>query len=372
MTPSRETLVDLLRVLVEAETPTGDTDALNRGFSVLAELTASMTARQPLVDSLDGTPYLYLAPTASPSVLFLGHLDTVWPVGTLSELPFRIDGDVATGPGVFDMKAGLAIALGAIAGCNAADHVGLLVTSDEETGSTTGRTLVEKHATAASAVFVPEPAAPGGAIKVARKGVGLYEFQVVGREAHAGLEPERGVNASMELASLINDIAGLADPEAGTTVTPTRAASGLTSNTVPAAATLTADVRAWTLLELQRVDAAVRRRTTHVPGAEVFVSGGINRPPLEAGNSTELLALAMQSAVDTGLGQLEATGVGGGSDGNFTSAAGIPTLDGVGAVGGGAHARDEWVDLTSLEPRARWLASVAERFVAQHPDSAGR
>jgi len=365
MTPSRETLVDLLRVLVEAETPTGDTDALERGFGVLSSLTASMTARQPVVDHLDGTPYLYLAPVANPSVLILGHLDTVWPIGTLTQLPFCVKGDVATGPGVFDMKAGLAIALAAIAVCATADHVGLLVTSDEETGSSTGRALVERYAATACAVLVPEPAAPGGAVKMARKGVGLYEFQVVGREAHAGLEPERGVNASIELASLINDLTTFADPDSGTTVTPTKATAGVTSNTVPAEATLAADVRAWTLPELERVDAAVRRRTARVPGAKVLVTGGINRPPLEASSSASLLELARQAALDTGLGGLAATGVGGGSDGNFTAAIGIPTLDGVGAVGGGAHARDEWVDLTCLEPRARWLAAVAERAVAR-------
>ena len=364
MIPSRETLLRALRTLVELETPTGHAEGLAEGFSALASLTFEFTGRRADIMFAGGVPYLYLPATEEPSVLILGHLDTVWPVGTLAEIPFSVEGDQARGPGVFDMKAGLVIALGAIAGSSVADHIGILVTGDEEVGSPTGRALVEQYSPRAAAVFVPEPAAPGGRIKRARKGVGIYEFTIRGRGAHSGLEPERGLNTTIEMGALIADLVELQDLGNGTTVTPTKARSGVTINTVPADATLSADARAWTAEELQRVDNAVRARQPHVAGVEVTIAGGINRLPLEAGVSAGLVALARGVAIDLGMGDIGAVGVGGASDGNFSAALGIPTLDGVGAVGGGAHARDEWVDVASLTVRAAWLAMIAERVVA--------
>lgn len=363
MIPTRPVLVEALRALVEAETPSDDLDALDVGFATLERLTRELTGRQPVMGRVDRVPYLHLPATASPEVLVVGHLDTVWPLGTLVQNPFLVRGDIATGPGVFDMKAGLVIALGGLTGCAVPEHVGLLVTADEETGSRTGRPLVERRLSDVRAVLVPEPAAPGGGIKQARKGVGLYRFTMRGREAHAGLEPERGINATVELGALVADLVRLQDVEVGTTVTPTKAASGVTMNTVPAEATLYADVRAWTMNELVRVDEFLRTRTAHVAGVEVTFSGGINRPPMEERVSAALVELARRAALDLGMGTVNATRVGGGSDGNFCAAAGVPTLDGVGAVGGGAHAWDEWVDLSSLTVRARWLASIVERVV---------
>ena len=364
MFPSLEAMLDAVRSLVEAETPTGDRAAMDSGFVRLSALVSQFTHRRAIVDHVDDVPYLYLPAVATPSVLVIGHLDTVWPIGTLDQLPFRVSGGRATGPGVFDMKAGLVIALAALAGCAVGENVSLLVTSDEETGSATGRGLVEVFSSTATAVLVPEPAAPGGGIKVARKGVGMYEFAIRGREAHAGLEPERGLNATVELGALIADLVHLQDAHSGTTVTPTKASSGLTANTVPADAVLCADVRAWSMQELQRVDHAVRTRLPEVAGVEVMVAGGINRPPLEASTSLALVELARQTARDVGLGEIDAISVGGGSDGNFSAARGVPTLDGVGADGGGAHTREEWVDITSLPARAKWLAAICERVVA--------
>jgi len=363
--PTRETLVEALRVLVEVETPSGDLAALEEGFERLASVVLELTGRSAMVERVDGIPYLYLGATASPSVLVIGHLDTVWPRGTLAQMPFAVDGDVATGPGIFDMKAGLVIALAAIAGCAAADHVSLLVTGDEEIGSVTGRPLVERYAAAASAVLIPEPSANGGAIKKARKGVGMYEFSIRGREAHAGLEPERGINATVELAALVADLGALQGAADGTTVTVTTARSGTTANTVPAEATLCLDVRGWTQDELERIDRAIRARDPHLDGVEVAITGGINRPPLEERFTEELVGIARQAAIDTGLGPIGAVAVGGGSDGNFAAAMGIPTLDGIGAAGDGAHARHEQVDLASLVPRARWIARVVEQVVAR-------
>lgn len=365
MRVTRESLIDSLRQLVEVETPSGDLPSLERGFEVLRELVRDYTGRQAIVDRVDDVPYLYLAPTVAPSVLIIGHLDTVWPVGTLSAIPFAIRDGVATGPGVFDMKAGLVIALAALAECSMSDHAGLLVTGDEEVGSPTGRLLVERFAPLAAAVLIPEPAAPGGAIKNARKGVGLYQFTIHGLEAHAGLEPERGANATVEMAALISDLVELQDVAMGTTVTPTKATSGVTVNTVPAEAILHTDVRAWTAPELTRIDHAVRNRLPHVSGVTVTLAGGINRLPLEEQLTAELVRLAREVAVDLGMGRIETVAVGGASDGNFCASAGVPTLDGVGACGGGAHARDEWVDFSSVESRATWLARIIERLVVR-------
>jgi glutamate carboxypeptidase len=364
MTVDEEHMLRGLRALVEAETPSGDLQALQRGFGVLAELVVENAGRTPQVGTgRDGVPYLYLAPLVEPSILFVGHLDTVWPLGTLADIPFMVEGGVVRGPGVFDMKSGLMVALAAMATTSQSDHVGLLVTGDEEVGSVAGRELVERYGVRSDAVIVPEPAAPGGALKATRKGVGLYQFILDGRAAHAGLEPERGANTTVELAELVRDLVSLEDLRRGTTVTPTVVTSGTTVNTVPEKATLHADVRSWTTSELQRVDTAVRARRESVAGVTVQVSGGINRFPLEADASDRFVALALQVAQEVGLEPMGAVGVGGGSDGNFVGALGIPTLDGAGAVGGGAHARDEWVDIACLVPRARWLARVVERVV---------
>ena len=360
---TRQSMVDALQALVQIETPSGNNEALNAGFLKLRSLIEESTGRSAQLDDSDGVPFLYVPATASPSVLFIGHLDTVWPHGTLAEFPFIDSGDVATGPGVFDMKTGLIIAIGALARCDVSDHVALLVTGDEETGSVTSRKIVEKYAQDSLAVIVTEGAAPGGGIKMTRKGVAMYTFTLRGKAAHAGLEPERGSNVTVELGALITDLFDLHDNSIGTTVSPTVATSGVAVNTIPDEATLHVDARAWTLAELERVDAAIRSRPITVDGVEVAVHGGINRPPLEARVSSELVSLAQQAAGDIGLGAIDAIGVGGASDGNFTAAMGIPTLDGVGAVGGGAHTRDEWVDLNSLTKRSEWLALICERVV---------
>jgi glutamate carboxypeptidase len=361
---TRQSMVDALRSLVEIETPSGNNEALNIGFLKLRSLIEESTGRSAQIDTADGVPFLYVPAIASPSVLFIGHLDTVWPQGTLAEFPFTVSGDVATGPGVFDMKTGLVIAVGALARCEVSDHVALLVTGDEETGSAASRKIIETSAKDSLAVIVTEGATPSGGIKMTRKGVALYKFILNGKAAHAGLEPERGANVTVELGSLITDVFDLHNDSIGTTVSPTVANSGVAVNTIPDHAILHVDARAWTLPELQRVDAAIRSRQTTVNGVKVSIHGGINRPPLEAQVSSELVSLAQQAAHDIGLDSIDAIGVGGGSDGNFTAAMGIPTLDGVGAFGGGAHTRDEWVDLNSLTKRSEWLALVCERVVS--------
>lgn len=361
---TRQSMVDALRSLVEIETPSGNNEALNVGFLKLRSLIEESTGRSAQIDTAGDVPFLYVPAIASPSVLFIGHLDTVWPQGTLAEFPFTVSGDVATGPGVFDMKTGLVIAVGALARCEVSDHVALLVTGDEETGSAASRKIVETSAKDSLAVIVTEGATPSGGIKMTRKGVALYKFILNGKAAHAGLEPEHGANVTVELGSLITDLFDLHNDSIGTTVSPTVATSGVAVNTIPDEAILHVDARAWTLPELERVDAAIRSRQTTVDGVNVTIHGGINRPPLEARVSSELVILAQQAANDIGLDSIDAIGVGGGSDGNFTAAMGIPTLDGVGAFGGGAHTRDEWVDLNSLTTRSEWLALICERVVS--------
>jgi glutamate carboxypeptidase len=239
------------------------------------------------------------------------------------------------------------------------DGVALLLTGDEEVGSVTSRELVEECARGARAVLVLEPS-QDGALKIARKGVGQYRIEVRGRAAHAGLEPERGVNALVAMAGVVRRVAALGDPASGTTVTPTTARAGTAANVVPAEAVIDVDVRTTTAAEETRVDRAMHSLFSDVDGASVHVTGGPNRPPLPASSSTALHALAQRLAGELGIEELHGVSVGGGSDGNFTAAVGIPTLDGLGAVGGGAHAEGEWVQLDAMPERAALVAALID------------
>ncbi len=211
---------------------------------------------------------------------------------------------------------------------------------------------------ACGAVLVLEPAAEGGALKIGRKGTGGFEVVVHGRAAHAGLEPEKGVNALVEAARQVLAISALARPELGTTVTPTVAHAGTADNVVPAEARVRVDVRVSELVEADRLEAAMAALTAVDPAARVDVRGGLNRPPMPAAATAELFDLARKVAVAVGLPELAGVAVGGGSDGNFTAALGIPTLDGLGVAGGGAHADHEWADVTTLVDRTRFLSAL--------------
>ncbi len=355
-----------LRTLVGIESPSGDAPALRAALEVVADMVREDGGADPARLALDGgVPALLLEAPRTPRVLLLCHVDTVWPPGSLGAMPFAVAGGRATGPGVYDMKAGIVVALEALRVSAARDHLTLLVTADEEVGSAASRDLIERVAAGCAAVLVLEGSGPGGAVKEARKGVAIYDFEIVGRAAHAGTEPERGANATVELAHLVLDLAALADPAAGTTVTPTVATSGTTTNTVPATAHLGVDVRAWRTSEIERVDAAIRSRRPAVRGATVRVHGGPNRLPLEPEHAAWLLGLARRAAADLGLGELAAAAVGGGSDGNLTAALGIPTLDGLGAVGGDGHAPGEWVEVASIAERPALVARLAELVVQE-------
>jgi glutamate carboxypeptidase len=357
--PTDADLLASLQALVEVESPSDDVAATDRCADVAAQLGEAALGRPPRWVTSGGRRHL-LWPADPVRVLVLGHLDTVWPIGTLERWPFSADGDRATGPGVFDMKAGVAQVFAGLAGLDA-DGVAVLLTTDEEIGSRSSRPLIEQVAAGARAALVAEPSA-AGALKAERKGIALYRVDVSGRAAHAGLDPERGVNALLEAARIALALAELADPAAGTTVTPSRLRAGTTVNTVPGSAVLEVDVRVATPAEQDRVDAAVRALTPVANGARVEVSGGPNRPPLPAEASRDLIELAAGLAAHAGIELPPAVAVGGGSDGNLTAALGVPTLDGLGAVGGNAHAEGEWVHLPSMVPRARLLRILVEHL----------
>ncbi len=292
--------------------------------------------------------------------LLLGHLDTVWPAGTLADMPWRLDAGRASGPGVFDMKAGIAVGMAVLTAMvreSRAFPVSLLLVPDEEAGSLASREMTVSIARRHRRVLVLEPSLEGAA-KVARKGCGVFQVHFRGRAAHAGLEPEKGASALAELASFVAWLPGLAAPEQGTTLTATLARAGSVANVVPEAAELTVDARAWSRAEAERVAEGLRGYRPATSGVSMAVEGGFDRPPLEpTAASEELYALARRLGEDLGL-ELGAARVGGASDGNFVSAAGIPTLDGLGPRGGGAHARDEHVLVADLPVRAALLAAL--------------
>lgn len=361
-------VIDTIRRLVECESPSDDHAAIARSADLVDAIGTELLGTAPERIEVYGVSHLRWRFGSSTRVMLLAHHDTVWPTGTLARLPFDVQAGVLTGPGCFDMKTGLTMALHAVAALDDRDGITILVTGDEELGSPRSRDLIEETARGASAALVMEASADGGALKTERKGVSRYDMAISGRAAHAGLDPEKGVNATVELAHLTIATTALADTTVGTSVTPTLATSGTTTNTVPAAAQLWIDVRARTAAELERVDAALRAYRPVTDGASIEVRGGFNRPPLESQMSKTLFALAATLADRRGLAPLEHVAVGGASDGNFTAGLGVPTLDGLGAVGGGAHADDEHVVVDEIVPRTRLLTEmVAEILRTDEP-----
>lgn len=364
-------MIDYLGALVNLDTPSSRKDLLDRAMLMVEEVCGSLGAkcvRSVQVEAGDHLIARWPGRNSSASVLLLAHLDTVWPAGEALHRPFRSSGDRLTGPGIFDMKAGLVQALYAIQALQevaaVSGPVTLLVTSDEETGSRSSRELIEVEARRADAVLVVEPAA-GGKLKTARKGVGVYRVEALGRASHAGLDPEKGRSAILELAHQIVRLHQLNDAERGTSVTVGMVTGGSARNVVPARAEATVDLRVVTAQEAERVDSRIHSLEPVSPGTRVVVTGGINRPPMERGSATARL-FARAQAIAAQLGEtLGETLVGGGSDGNFTAALGVPTLDGLGAVGGGAHALDEHIDRPSLVRRSALLAGLLEDLAAR-------
>ncbi|MGW4101827.1 M20 family metallopeptidase [Streptomyces sp. NPDC004976] len=360
-----------LETLIRSESPSADLDAVAASADVVSEVGTDLLGVRPERIVAEGRTHLRWRLGGGPSrVLLLGHHDTVWPIGSLERHPFSVDYGVLRGPGCFDMKAGLVMAFHAVAALPDPSGVTLLITGDEELGSPTSRWLVEKEASRCAAALVLEAAAEGGALKTARKGVSLYEVGVRGRAAHAGLEPERGVNATVEVAHQILAVSTLPDPALGTSVTPTVLAAGTTANTVPEAGRFTVDVRVADAAEQSRVDRAMRALRPVLPGARLEIDGGPNRPPLERTASTRLFARAVAVADRLGLPEPVGTAVGGASDGNLTAGVGTPTLDGLGAVGGGAHADNEHVIVAELPARSALLAALTDDLLTSPPPRA--
>jgi glutamate carboxypeptidase len=360
-------MLQVLRTLVEHESPSRDKPALDLLAAGLAARLAAIGARVTVqANSRGGDHVLGVFPgleADAPPALLLGHFDTVWPRGTLGEMPFRVVDGRAHGPGVYDMKAGLVQIEYAIRAIQAVGPgmprpLKVLWTSDEEIGSPTSRTLIEAEARGAAYALVPEPPLSGGVLKTARKGVGAFTVEVTGRAAHAGVEPEKGASATVELAHQILRIAALGDHGAGTTLNVGVIEGGTTGNVVAARALAQVDVRAWTAREAARVEAALRSLEPRTPGTSLRISGGFNRPPMERLEATAALferARAIAGGLDIALAE---GSTGGGSDGNFTAALGVATLDGLGCEGGGAHAENEHIRVESLPERTELLAAL--------------
>jgi glutamate carboxypeptidase len=299
-------------------------------------------------------------------ILVIGHLDTVWPVGTLQRMPFQLTAEGrARGPGIFDMKASVANLIEALRaitsqGLETKRPITVLLTCDEEIGSRTSRGLVEEEARRAAAALVLEPPITGGVVKTGRKGVGVFTLCAQGRAAHAGLDPSKGVNAIVELAHQTLQLSALNDYERGTTVNVGVFQGGTATNVVPAEATARVDVRFWTMEDGERIEQTIRNLKPKLAEAQLEISGGINRPPMQrsAGN-VALFEHARTLAAELGFDLRDGV-VGGGSDGNFTAALGVPTLDGLGIDGAGAHADHEHIIVSDIPRRAALLTRLLQ------------
>ena len=348
-----------IQILVECESPTEDLAACNQVIDLAVEIANNLLKTPAAKINENGRPVFWWG-AKNPKILLLCHLDTVWPKGSFQPT-WKIEADTATGPGVFDMKAGFVQALYAISQVSGAqENVALVATTDEETGSATSKALIERLAKTVQAVLVFE-ASLDGKVKTGRKGTAMYQVSVTGKAAHAGLEPEKGINATTELAKLVMQISALENPEFGTTAVPTVMQSGTTTNTVPALAKLDIDVRSFTMAELNRIDKSIKGLSSQV--ANVEVTGGINRPPLEISSTKELYEKLEKVAKDLGLAPIGHVSVGGASDGNLAAAAGAKVLDGLGAVGMGAHAPGESIKISTVEERIKLTASFINELL---------
>ena len=346
-------MLSALEKLVRLESPTEDLAACRAVIELASQIALDVLGTPAQIREVNGRPVFWWG-AQNPDVIVLAHLDTVWPKGSFQSL-WSIKENVASGPGIFDMKAGFIQGLFAMKGIDGS--VALVATSDEETGSTTSKEFIKEISAKAKAVLVVE-ATLNGKVKTGRKGTAMYQVKIHGKASHAGLEPEKGINATVEMGHAILAVSGFENKELGTTVVPTMLRSGNTTNTVPDLAVLDIDVRSFSMAELERIDAAVRSLTAVNPAARYEITGGFNRPPLETTSTMALYERAERVAKALGMPPLGHASVGGASDGNFAAAAGAQVLDGLGAVGDGAHAAHEWVDITTLENRSALLHAL--------------
>ena len=363
-------MLGLTRALVEAESPSGD---LNGSQAVVQILSAAAATIEGItsVEKIESPGYgvhfrlrAFLDPAeTSRPILLVGHTDTVHPRGSLMERPWREDQGRIYGPGIFDMKANCALALEVLSACTALDllprsPVVLLLTCDEEAGSMTGRSLIEEEAGKARSVLVLEPPATGGRVKTARKGTGIFTMDVHGIAAHAGLEPEKGASAVLELAKQIERLHALTEPSSGVSVNVGVIEGGTRSNVVPAHARAEIDVRFATAADAARIERAILGAVPSDDRVRIETSGGINRPPLErTAKVAALFELAREIAAKLDFDLAEAS-VGGASDGNFAAALGVPVLDGLGIEGDGAHATHEHIVVDGIARRGALIAGL--------------
>lgn len=348
-----------LEALVRCESPSDDLDACHQVVQLASDIATRHLGVPAQIKNIEGRPVFWWG-AEKPEILLLAHLDTVWPRGSFNPV-WEIKGDVLRGPGTFDMKAGFVQALYALKGIEGS--VALVATTDEETGSHASRNLIKELSQQAKAVLVLE-ASLDGKVKTGRKGTAMYQVKVTGLAAHAGLEPEKGVNATTEIAHAILAISKLESAEHGTTVVPTLLQSGTTTNTVPDSAILDIDARSFSQSELERVDREIRKLQPANPAAKLEITGGLNRPPLQPSSTKMLYERAEKVAAALGMKPLGCAEVGGASDGNFAAAAGAQVLDGLGAVGGGAHAASEWVSVSALQERSDFLHALIKDLLS--------
>ena len=350
-----------LKELVECQSPTEDLEACTNVIELAKEIVARNLSIPARTFIEEGRPVLWWG-SENPRVVLLTHLDTVWPIDSYLPL-WRVDGDKIFGPGTFDMKAGFLQAVHALRGIEGAERsVALIATTDEEVGSQTSRALIERVSKSAAAVLVFE-ASLDGKVKVGRKGTSMYQIKVHGRASHAGLDPEKGINASVEIAHIVLKMTALENEEFGTTVVPTTLHSGTVTNTVPALAVLDIDSRSFTMAELQRIDTAIKSLTPTHPEARIEVTGGINRPPLELSSTEALYERLEQVANEIGMPPIGSASVGGASDGNLAAATGVEVLDGLGAIGSGAHAPNEHILASTIPGRVQLTESFIKELI---------
>jgi glutamate carboxypeptidase len=370
----QDRMLETIRDLVEIESPSDSKPAVDRIAAVLAQKFESLGGRPLLHHSNDfgdslqidfGTPSRLKPPNQKP-VLLLGHYDTVYPLGTLAKMPCTIENGRLHGPGVLDMKSGIALMLHAIEALQAwhgelPRPVTVFLVSDEEVGSYSSRKLTESLAKASAGVLVLEPAAGlRGAVKTARKGVGEYTLRVKGVAAHAGLDPGKGHSAILELARQIAVVAKLNNLRQGLSVNPGVIAGGTRTNVIAAEASAEIDVRIKSAKQASGIDRKLRSLKPFDKHCKLEMTGGINRLPMERTSGVAALYEKAHAIAREAGWKLDEAAVGGGSDGNFTAGMGIPTLDGMGGVGEGAHAVHEFIVISELPRRALLLAGMIE------------
>jgi glutamate carboxypeptidase len=369
----RDDTVSLLEELVNRDTPTEDKQLCDRFAGFLADLTRSLgleTRLDPLEEFGDSVIARRPGTAGGPRLLCVGHYDTVFPRGTANERPFRVERGVARGPGVLDMKAGIAICLQGLkvfldSDLEPAGDLTLIFNGDEEPGSPASRVLIEHEARQHDLALIFEPADTPNTVTTRRKGVGIFTLEHRGIEAHAGAEPEKGANAIVDAAARIQSVWGLQDRAAGTTLNPGVVSGGTKPYVVPGACRIDVDVRVETREEEQRVTSALEALVSRpaVDGVRTTLTGGFHRPPLEPVDGTESHLNVLRDVADEqGFGGLGTALSGAASDGNNTAAVGTPTIDGMGAEGFGAHGPQEYIDLSSLERKVALFAGFLGRL----------